>query len=98
MGLVKTEKGIIEERRKTNGRIKLDLGDWIKIATVIIALILTGGKMQFTLNNHSEILAKQDKELKDTVKMTNDNRKDIEGIKDTLCEIKKDVKELLKRK
>jgi type VI protein secretion system component VasK len=97
MGNIKTEEGITPDRRKS-ARIKLDLGDWLKIATVIIALILTGGKMQWTINNNSEALAEQKKEIKETSKLANDNRKDITSMYENVREIKQDVKELLKRR
>ena len=98
MGHIKLDNEIIPERRQGNGRIKLDTGDWVKIATVIIALILTGGKMNWDIGEHSKVIASQELKIESVTKTTNDNKKDIESMCADIGEIKVDVKALLKRK
>lgn len=78
MGSVKLGNEVIPDRRSNGARIKLDLGDWWKIISCILVLIIGGAKMQWTVNNHSQALAEQ-------IKVNNivrDSCKDIEFLQE----------------
>lgn len=67
MGLVKINNQVIPDRRNGNGRIRLDLADWVKLSITIFttfAIIVFGaGKYISILNGHTEVLAEQAKEI-----------------------------------
>ena len=98
MGLIKLDDKVFPDRRTNGDRLKLDWSDWWKVCSVIIILILAGGNIKWTVNNHSELLAKQELKLKETSDLTRDNRKDIESIKESIIRIDKYVQNSLKIK
>ena len=97
MGLVKIGDEITKDRRQNGARIKLDFSDWWKIITVVIVVILGIGNLKWTVNNNSELLAEQGKEIKITKELSRDNRKDIENMKETIARIDDNVVKLLKK-
>ena len=98
MGLIKLSNGdVVKDRRINGSRIKLDLGDWLKIISMIVVVILGIGNIKWTVNNHSQLLASYGEEIKENGQITRDNRKDIENLKTTIERIDKNVRELLKK-
>ena len=68
MGLVTVDNKTFPDRRNGNGRLRLDIADWVKISITIFttfAIIIFGaGKLLTIVNNHTEVLAEQGKEIK----------------------------------
>jgi hypothetical protein len=99
MGLIKLGNGETMPDRRINGsRIKLDLSDWLKIITVVIVVILAGGKIQWTVNSHSEVLAEQAKIIKTNTGLIRDNCKDIEFLKESFEKIDKKLDKIINYK
>ena len=96
MGLVKLENNeVIPDRRKNGARIKLDIGDWIKIMSVVVVVILGVGNIKWTVNNHSEVLAEQVKTIKTNTELIRDNCKDIEYLKQSFEKIDKKLDKII---
>ena len=97
MGLIKVGNGLIPERRVNGARIKLDIADWVKISITIFttfAIITFGaGKLLTIVNNHSEALAEQAKEIKKIPWIESD----ISNIKDNVAYIRDKVDTLVLR-
>ena len=91
MGLIKMGDKVFQDRRNGNGRLKLDLGDWLKVASLIVILILTGGKVQWIVNNHSEAIAEQKAQIKVNTERLNKTETDIANIKENLIYIRSKV-------
>lgn len=89
MGLIKLNNGeIVPDRRINGSRLKLDLADWIKISITIFttfAIITFGaGKLLTIVNNHTEVLAEQGKEIKKIPRIESE----ITNIKENLIYIR----------
>ena len=98
MGLIKLSNGdVVKDRRINGSRIKLDLGDWLKIISMIVVVILGIGNIKWTVNNHSQLLVAYGNDIKENGQLTRDNSKDIENIKTMIERIDSNVRELLKR-
>ena len=87
MGMIKLEDKLIPDRRQNGARIKLDLGDWFKIISVIVVVILAVGNIQWTVNNNSQVLAEQVLITKTNTGLIRDNYKDIEFLKESFKKI-----------
>jgi len=99
MGLIKKPNGeLVPDKRANGARLKLDVGDWIKIMSVIAIIILSVGKIQWTANANSNTLILCQTEIKNNQQMSRDNRKDVENLTKLVEEIKTDVKEILRRR
>ena len=92
MGLVKLNGQIFPDRRVNGARIKLDVADWIKISITIFttfAIIVFGAGKFFTIvNNHTEVLAEQGKEIKINTQRLATTESEITNIKDNLIYIR----------
>ena len=98
MGKIKLANGdVIPDRRINGSRIKLDLGDWLKIISMIVVVILGIGNIKWTVNNHSQLLVAYGQDIKENGQLGRDNRKDIENLKTTIERIDRNVRELLKK-
>lgn len=99
MGNIKLPNGEIKQDQRTNGaRIRLDIGDWLKIVSMIAIIILGIGKMQWTISQHSLTLCAYEEDIKENRSTSRDNRKDIESMKASIDRIDKNVMEILKRR
>ena len=91
MGLIKVGNNLIPDRRNGNGRLRLDIADWVKIFITIFttfAIIVFGaGKLLTVVNNHTEVLAEQGKEVKKIPRIESD----IVNIKDNVVYIRNRV-------
>ena len=87
MGSVKLGDETISDRRRNGSRLKLDTGDWIKIVSVVIVVILGFGNIQWTVNNHSGLLAEQSNTIKTNTGLIRDTCKDVEFLKKTMDKI-----------
>ena len=85
-----------DQRKIGNGRLKLAVGDWIKIILVIISFVWGYAILTATVNNNSKVLANQDKEINETTIRSRTNETNIIGLKEDVKEIKQDVKSILK--
>lgn len=97
MGLIKLNDKTFTDRRNNGARIKLDGWDWIKVASVIIALILAGGNLKWTVNNHSEAIAEQKVQIKINTTRLDKNETDIASIKENLIYIRGKIDTLVLR-
>jgi len=95
MGLIKLDDKTFPDRRTNGARIKLDWGDWIKVASVIVILILAGGKIQWTVNNHSEAIAEQKSQIKINTTRLDRTETDITNIKENLIYIRGKIDTLI---
>ena len=91
MGLVKLDGKVFPDRRNGNGKLKMDIADWIKVSITIFtsfAIITFGaGKLLTLVNNHTEVLAEQGKEVKKIPRIESD----IINIKDNVAYIRNRV-------
>ncbi len=96
MGLVKLKNGeAIPDRRNGNGRLRLDIADWVKISITIFttfAIVVFGaGKLLTIVNNHTEVLAEQGKEIKENSQHLAKTESDIVNIKENLIYIRSKI-------
>ena len=99
MGFIKLDDGTIKEDQRKNGaRIKLDLGDWIKIVSVVVVVILGFGNIKWTVNQHSQVLAETIQTVKINTGIIRDNCKDIEYLKQSFNKIDTKLDKLLNKK
>jgi len=92
MGNIKLESGeLVKDRRINGNRLKLDIADWVKISITIFttfAIITFGaGKLLTIVNNHTEVLAEQAKEVRKIPHIESD----IVNIKDNVKYIRDKV-------
>ena len=88
MGLIKVNGEIIKDRRVNGARIKLDTGDWIKVASVLIALILLFGKMQWTVAENSKETEKQKEQMDINTQRLTKLETEFSNIKESLIYIR----------
>lgn len=88
MGLIKLDDKIFPDRRNGNAKLRLDWSDWWKVGSVIVILILAGGNIKWTVNNHSEVLARQEAQVKINTARLDKTEVDIVNIKDNLTYIR----------
>ena len=103
MGNVKLENGQIIPDRRTNGsRLRLDVGDWIKIfvtiGTIFIVIISGWTSLRITMEQLSVIVAQDVKDTAENKLISRDNRKDIEFIGKTIERIDKKLDTLINEK
>ena len=96
MGVVKLEDGKeVPDRRVNGNRLKLDVADWIKLFITILttfAIITFGaGKLLTIVNNHTEVLAGQEKEIKGHSQDIAQTKNDIVNIKENLIYIRNKI-------
>jgi len=97
MGLVKLGDQVMPDRRTNGARIKLDIGDWIKITTMIIVVILGWGRLQWTVNDVSKVLERQVATITTNTLLIRDNIKDIQYLKNSFIKIDDKLDKLLER-
>jgi hypothetical protein len=100
MGNIKLHNGkIVPDRRINGSRIKLDIADWVKISITIFttfAIIVFGaGKLLAIVNNHSEIIAKQEKQININTQRLCNTESDITNIKENLIYIRDKIDTLV---
>ena len=93
MGNIKLPTGEIKQDQRVNGaRIKLDVFDWVKIFITIFttfAIIVFGaGKLLTIVNNHSEVLAKQEIQINTNAKELAKTGSEITNIKENVFYIR----------
>jgi len=92
MGSIKINNEIIPDRRSGSGKLRLDIMDWIKLSITIFttfAIITFGaGKLLSIVNNHTEVLAGQEKEIKGHSQDIAQTKNDIVNIKENLLYIR----------
>lgn len=98
MGLIKLKNGeTVLDRRINGSRLKLDVADWIKVSITIFttfAIIVFGaGKLMTIVNNHTEVLAEQQKEIMKIPRIEND----ITNIKENLIYIRGKIDTLVSK-
>ena len=97
MAVVKLANGEEIGDRRTNGaRLKLAVGDWLKIILFLITIVWGYAILTATVHNNSKVLANQDEEINETTIRSRTNETNIIGLKEDVKEIKQDVKTILK--
>lgn len=102
MGLVKLNSGeTVPDRRINSSRLKLDVADWIKISITIFttfAIITFGaGKLLTIVNNHTEVLAKQESQINKNTQHLAITGNEITNIKENLLYIRGKIDTLVLR-
>ena len=85
-----------DQRKIGNGRLKLAVGDWLKIILFIITIVWGYAILTATVHNNSTAIAQQDKTIMEADKRSIVNENSIIALKDDVKEIKCDVKTILK--
>ena len=97
MAVVKLANGEEIGDRRTNGaRLKLAVGDWLKIILFLITIVWGYAILTATVHNNSTAIAQQDKTIMEADKRSIVNENSIIALKDDVKEIKCDVKTILK--
>jgi gas vesicle protein len=95
MGKVKVGDEVIDDRRHNGARIKLDTGDWLKVATVVIAIIITGGRIQMSVANNCKDIEKHKEQIASHSEQLAKTGSDIANIKESLIYIRGKVDTLV---
>ncbi len=88
MGEVESVNYIGKDRRTNGARLKLAIRDWIAISSLCVTLILFGGNIKWTVNNHSEAIAEQKAQVKINTGRLDKTETDIMNIKENLIYIR----------
>lgn len=95
MGFIKLNGTTIPDRRVNGTRLKLDIADWVKISitifTTFAVIVFGAGKLLTIVNNHTEVLAEQEKEVKKIPRIESD----IINIKDNVAYIRDRVDKII---
>jgi hypothetical protein len=100
MGKIQLQSGeVIQDRRRDGARLRLDIGDWIKIYSSIVITLLSGiwfaSNVNFTVKQHCEDITKLKIDVEKVTKNTNDNTMEIQSIKGILAKIDSNTEKLL---
>ena len=97
MANIKLPNGDIKPDQRTNGaRLKLCIGDWLKIICVVIGLVWGYAILTNTVFGNSKVLAQQVIETGANTVRSIYNERTIDLIQDDVKVIKQDVKDILK--
>ena len=97
MADIKLLDGTIKPDQRTNGaRLKLAVGDWIKIFCVLIGIVWGYAVLTTTVNANSTMLLRQIADTTENKIRSISNEQIITLLKEDIVVIKQDVKELLK--
>jgi len=100
MGKIKLNGEVIEDRRQNGARIKLDVGDWIKIFVTIgttFFIIISGWTtLRITAEQQAVLVAQNVKDIAEVSSIGRDNKKDIEFLKQAFEKIDLKLDKLLK--
>ena len=100
MGKIKLATGeTIFDRRREGARLRLDIGDWVKIYSTIGSILIAGAffvsNINFTVRHHEEQISKLEMQAEINAKNIEDNTMEIQAIKGTLSKIDSNVEKLL---
>ncbi len=97
MGEVDAKNYQGKDRRTNGARLKLAMRDWITISSLCVTLILFGGNIKWTVNNHSEVIAEQKAQININTQKIVKTENEITNIKENLIYIRGKIDTLVLR-
>lgn len=97
MGNIMFDGKTFVDRRSKNGRLRLDTGDWIRIVSIAIVVILGWGNVKWDVEAQSKVLNKHEEQIKTTSDMALATKTDVVNIKERVERIDNNVITLLQK-
>lgn len=94
MGKIQLPNGTIKNDERRNGRLRLSFGDWVKIISIAMSLILGGAYLKWTVNANCEEIKKIKEEDKQDDSERRELQKDVAVLKQDVQNIKETVQRI----
>jgi len=83
------------DRRRNGARLKLSVGDWLRVGSFVVLITLFIGYNRWTCVGNAKTIEAHEVNISANCNRSRDNLKDILSIKEDIGEIKQDIKVLL---